>query len=64
MPLSQTNCPGAGQPRARQRGPPLRVYLAVKNGYKVLQGIGLIHFQDERPSDYWARRGYDWYAGL
>jgi len=20
--------------------------------------------QDERPPDYWAERGYDWYAGL
>ena len=24
---------------------------------------GSIRFQDERPPDYWAERGYDWYAG-
>jgi len=36
----------------------------VKYGYKSLKRVGLIRFQDERPSDYWAERGYDWYAGL
>jgi DMSO/TMAO reductase YedYZ molybdopterin-dependent catalytic subunit len=53
-----------GQPLTREHGAPLRLYLAVKYGYKSLKRIGLIRFQDERPSDYWARRGYDWYAGL
>jgi DMSO/TMAO reductase YedYZ molybdopterin-dependent catalytic subunit len=52
------------QPLTRQHGAPLRLYLAVKYGYKSLKRIGLIRFQDERPADYWARRGYDWYAGL
>jgi DMSO/TMAO reductase YedYZ molybdopterin-dependent catalytic subunit len=52
------------QPLTRQHGAPLRLYLAVKYGYKSLKRIGLIRFQDERPSDYWANRGYDWYAGL
>ena len=53
-----------GQPLTRAHGAPLRLYLAVKYGYKSLKRIGLIRFQDERPSDYWAERGYDWYAGL
>jgi hypothetical protein len=52
------------QPLTRQHGAPLRLYLAVKYGYKSLKRIGLIRFQDERPADYWAERGYDWYAGL
>ena len=52
------------QPLTREHGAPLRLYLAVKYGYKSLKRIGLIRFQDERPSDYWAGRGYDWYAGL
>jgi DMSO/TMAO reductase YedYZ molybdopterin-dependent catalytic subunit len=51
------------QPLTRQHGAPLRLYLAVKYGYKSLKRVGLIRFQDERPSDYWANRGYDWYAG-
>jgi DMSO/TMAO reductase YedYZ molybdopterin-dependent catalytic subunit len=53
-----------GQPLTRQHGAPLRLYLAVKYGYKSLKRIGLIRFQDARPRDYWAQRGYDWYAGL
>jgi DMSO/TMAO reductase YedYZ molybdopterin-dependent catalytic subunit len=53
-----------GQPLTRSHGAPLRLYLAVKYGYKSLKRIGLIRFQDERPPDYWAERGYDWYAGL
>jgi DMSO/TMAO reductase YedYZ molybdopterin-dependent catalytic subunit len=52
------------QPLSREHGAPLRLYLAVKYGYKSLKRIGLIRFQDERPSDYWAGRGYDWYASL
>jgi DMSO/TMAO reductase YedYZ molybdopterin-dependent catalytic subunit len=52
------------QPLTRQHGAPLRLYLAVKYGFKSLKRVGLIRFQDERPSDYWAERGYDWYAGL
>jgi DMSO/TMAO reductase YedYZ molybdopterin-dependent catalytic subunit len=52
------------EPLTREHGAPLRLYLAVKYGYKSLKRIGLIRFQDERPTDYWADRGYDWYAGL
>ena len=52
------------QPLTRLHGAPLRLYLPVKYGYKSLKRIGLIRFQDERPADYWADRGYDWYAGL
>jgi len=52
-----------GQALTRQHGAPLRLYLAVKYGYKSLKRIGLIRFQDDRPGDYWAERGYDWYAG-
>jgi DMSO/TMAO reductase YedYZ molybdopterin-dependent catalytic subunit len=52
------------QPLTREHGEPLRLYLTVKYGYKSLKRLGLIRFQDERPPDYWAARGYDWYAGL
>jgi DMSO/TMAO reductase YedYZ molybdopterin-dependent catalytic subunit len=53
-----------GQPLTQEHGAPLRIYLAVKYGYKSLKRLGLIRFQDERPPDYWAERSYDWYAGL
>ena len=53
-----------GEPLSREHGAPLRLYLAVKYGFKSLKRIGLIRFQDERPPDFWGERGYDWYAGL
>jgi hypothetical protein len=52
------------QPLTTEHGAPLRLYLAVKYGYKSIKRISLIRFQDERPADFWAERGYDWYAGL
>jgi hypothetical protein len=30
---------------------------------KNIKRIGRIHFMDQRPADYWAERGYDWYSG-
>jgi hypothetical protein len=45
-------------------GAPLRLVIPVKYGIKNLKHIGRIFFSDERPPDYWAERGYDWYAGL
>jgi DMSO/TMAO reductase YedYZ molybdopterin-dependent catalytic subunit len=53
-----------GRPLTREHGAPLRLYLTVKYGYKSLKRVGLIRFQDDRPPDYWAENGYDWYAGL
>jgi DMSO/TMAO reductase YedYZ molybdopterin-dependent catalytic subunit len=53
-----------GQPLSQEHGAPLRIYLTVKYGYKSLKRVSLIRFQDERPADFWADRGYDWYGGL
>jgi DMSO/TMAO reductase YedYZ molybdopterin-dependent catalytic subunit len=53
-----------GRPLTREHGAPLRLYLAVKYGFKSLKRVGMIRFQDERPRDYWGEQGYDWYAGL
>jgi len=36
----------------------------VKYGIKNLKRIGKIDFSASRPKDYWAERGYDWYAGF
>jgi DMSO/TMAO reductase YedYZ molybdopterin-dependent catalytic subunit len=36
----------------------------VKYGIKNIKRIGSIEYTDTRPKDYWAERGYDWYAGL
>lgn len=52
-----------GRPLTLEHGAPLRLYVPVKYGIKSLKRIGAIRFTDERPADYWAERGYDWYAG-
>ncbi len=52
-----------GQPLTPDHGAPLRLVIPVKYGIKSLKRIGTIRFTDRRPADYWAERGYDWYAG-
>jgi DMSO/TMAO reductase YedYZ molybdopterin-dependent catalytic subunit len=52
-----------GQPLTPEHGAPLRLAIPVKYGIKNLKRIGTIQFTDARPVDYWAERGYDWYAG-
>lgn len=52
-----------GAPLTAEHGAPLRLYVPVKYGIKSLKRIGAIRFTNERPRDYWAERGYDWYSG-
>jgi len=52
-----------GRPLTPEHGAPLRLVIPVKYGIKSLKQIGTIRFTDVRPADYWAERGYDWYAG-
>jgi hypothetical protein len=52
-----------GAPLTPEHGAPLRLVLPVKYGIKNLKRIGTIRFTSTRPADYWAERGYDWYAG-
>jgi hypothetical protein len=52
-----------GQPLTPEHGAPLRLAITVKYGIKNLKRIGTIRFLDQRPADYWAERGYDWYSG-
>lgn len=53
-----------GQPLAPENGAPIRLIIPIKYGIKSLKRIGKIIFSDQRPPDYWAQRGYDWYSGL
>jgi DMSO/TMAO reductase YedYZ molybdopterin-dependent catalytic subunit len=53
-----------GQPLTEEHGAPLRLVTPVKYGIKNIKRIGSVEFTDSRPGDYWAERGYDWYAGL
>jgi DMSO/TMAO reductase YedYZ molybdopterin-dependent catalytic subunit len=45
------------------QGYPLRLIIPVKYGIKHIKRIGTIFFSNMRPPDYWAERGYDYYAG-
>lgn len=53
-----------GQPLIYQHGRPLRLIIPVKYGIKNLKNIGEIFFTNDKPRDYWAERGYDYYVGL
>jgi DMSO/TMAO reductase YedYZ molybdopterin-dependent catalytic subunit len=52
-----------GEPLSIAHGAPLRLVTTVKYGIKSIKRIGRIRFTAERPADFWAERGYDWYAG-
>lgn len=53
-----------GKPLEVEHGGPVRLVIPVKYGVKNLKRVGVIEFTDERPPDYWAEQGYDWFAGL
>jgi DMSO/TMAO reductase YedYZ molybdopterin-dependent catalytic subunit len=53
-----------GAPLTSEHGAPLRLVVPVKYGIKCIKRIGTLAWRAERPADYWAARGYDWYAGL
>lgn len=53
-----------GEPLTHEHGAPLRLVIVVKYGIKNIKWLSRIRFLDERPTDYWGDRGYDWYAGL
>ena len=52
-----------GAPLPLNQGFPLRLIIPVKYGVKHLKRIGTMFFSNTRPPDFWAERGYDYYAG-
>lgn len=52
-----------GAPLSLDHGAPLRLVSTVKYGIKQIKRIGRITFMVDRPADYWAEQGYDWYSG-
>lgn len=52
------------RPLPMKHGQPLRLIIPVKYGIKNLKCIGSMSFADQRPPDYWAEQGYDYYSGL
>ncbi len=53
-----------GQPLTADHGAPVRLVIPVKYGVKNIKRIGVIRYTAERPKDYWAQEGYDWFAGV
>ncbi len=52
-----------GSPLAALHGAPLRLAIPVKYGIKNIKRIGTLRYTNVKPADFWAERGYDWYAG-
>lgn len=53
-----------GEPLSNDHGAPLRLVIPVKYGIKNIKRIGRIDYTDQRPADFWAERGYDYFSGL
>jgi DMSO/TMAO reductase YedYZ molybdopterin-dependent catalytic subunit len=53
-----------GAPLAREYGAPLRLYSAVKLGYKMVKYLSEVSFLPVRTGGYWEDRGYEWFAGV
>ena len=54
----------SGQAITEEHGAPLRLCIPTKYGIKNIKQMASIRYTNQRPKDYWAERGYDWYAGL
>jgi DMSO/TMAO reductase YedYZ molybdopterin-dependent catalytic subunit len=52
------------QPLPLDQGFPLRLIIPVKYGVKSIKRIGTMYFDNKRPPDFWAERGYDYFTGL
>jgi len=53
-----------GSPLPRQYGAPLRLYSAVKLGYKMVKYLSAVLFLPVRSGGYWEDQGYEWFAGV
>ena len=53
-----------GSPLPREYGAPLRLYSAVKLGYKMVKYVQEVSFLPVRTGGYWEDQGYEWFAGV
>jgi DMSO/TMAO reductase YedYZ molybdopterin-dependent catalytic subunit len=53
-----------GEPLSPAHGAPLRLYGAVKLGYKSVKYLDEIRFLSTASGGYWEDLGYEWYAGV
>jgi DMSO/TMAO reductase YedYZ molybdopterin-dependent catalytic subunit len=47
-----------------EHGAPIRLYSAVKLGYKSVKYLTEVNFLPNRTGGYWEDQGYDWFAGV
>lgn len=52
-----------GRPLAPAYGAPVRLYGAVKLGYKNVKYLNEVNFVDGMTGGYWEDLGYEWFAG-
>ncbi len=53
-----------GHPLYPDHGAPLRLYSAVKLGYKTVKYLTEVNFLPSQTGGYWENQGYDWFAGV
>jgi DMSO/TMAO reductase YedYZ molybdopterin-dependent catalytic subunit len=53
-----------GAAMSPEEGAPLRLYSAVKLGYKMVKWVDEVVFQPVRTGGYWEDLGYEWFAGV
>jgi DMSO/TMAO reductase YedYZ molybdopterin-dependent catalytic subunit len=53
-----------GAPLRVEYGAPLRLYSAVKLGYKMVKYLTEVSFLPVRTGGYWENQGYEWFAGV
>jgi DMSO/TMAO reductase YedYZ molybdopterin-dependent catalytic subunit len=53
-----------GEPLPVEYGAPLRLYSAVKLGYKMVKYLTEVSFLPVRTGGYWEDQGYEWFAGV
>jgi len=53
-----------GRPLETDHGAPLRVYSAIKLGYKNVKYLTEVNFLPTRTGGYWEDQGYEWFAGV
>lgn len=53
-----------GAPLLPEHGAPLRLYSAVKLGYKMVKYLTEVRFLPAETGGYWENQGYEWFAGV
>src|SRR5262245_44100992 len=53
-----------GEPLGPEHGAPVRVYSAVKLGYKMVKYLTEVNFLPDRSGGYWENEGYEWFGGV